>query len=494
MRATLVAAGLLALLGAALLVGAPRGQVERIVSLLATDADAPFDTQVVVDTDRGELHREGVTLASFARSRGVTMTLRGTSGAGVVLIEVRDPTGTVVIRDLLGPDETFDLAAPVPPDVDIEVAATPAVVAAPGGEVRVSLTVIPRDAHADPLLLVAAETWTPWLTGEFGPEHERPGTIEPLRTLGASDPQGCGRVLDSLPVALHLDVPVTCAFDVEVVGNAGEVVVGEVALDVAHGDVEARLPDVEVAIPIVEPGAQHDPGASHADDEPDRLVGVPQPPVHATLDADAGGAYKIHIIAEQPSPGFALALEWFEPGPPVGNVLAGLWVAAGALALTAGVMTPRRATVESAPGARTRLAGAGLALAGLALLGALWATADRDGFFIVGGAHAWYWTRGFVALSVATLALVTVGTLLASPGAARRGRILAWPLLVGGAVVAAAAVAAGLAGHQYGTETHPASFYAGDYLLLAYHLQALVSAGVLLAIGGLLYGTRSRPR
>jgi hypothetical protein len=188
-------------------------------------------------------------------------------------------------------------------------------------------------------------------------------------------------------------------------------------------------------------------------------------------------------------------LRWFEPAPPVGSTLAALWLVAGILALEVGIgLVPGRWSLRSAArlggGSRAeRIAGAGLGLAGFALVAALWVTADRSGPLIVGGVHDWYWTPGFLVLGLATLLLVAVGAPLASPGlrqvGGRRAGLVVFAL---GALVAAVAVLAGIAGFAYGTEG--ATYYAGDYLLLAAHVQATVLAAVLLAVGGLLRGTR----
>jgi hypothetical protein len=79
-----------------------------------------------------------------------------------------------------------------------------------------------------------------------------------------------------------------------------------------------------------------------------------------------------------------------------------------------------------------------------------------------------------------------------SPGVRRSWRHgPGWPLLINGTILATAAVAEGIAGFAYGTER--ATSYAGDFLLLAMHVQATVFGGPLLGIGGLLHGTRSQP-
>jgi hypothetical protein len=495
MRWRLVAAGAVALVGAVLLAGAPRGEVERVVPLVETEEDvAPVDAYVVVDTERGEIRSEDGRLASFVRSDDVRMSLRGTSGGGVVSVRVLDPTHEAVIHDQVGPDMSFDLSAPVATDIDVEVTATPTSVAAPEGKVLVRFELTLRSGGLEPAELVRADTWSPWLAGPFGPEHERPGTIEPLSTLGAPGPEGCAHVLGTMPLRLHRDAPLACTFVVDVAGEAGDEVTGEIDLIVASNDLTASVPDAEVTILIVEPGHAMDDiqAPDRPVDEVTAEVERPDLPRHGTLVGDAGGGYVIEIAAEQGSPGLTVQLEWFEPAPPVGTVLAGLWLVAGALALAVGVASHRLPRIAATEGMLRRLAGAVVAVAGFTLIVALWSTADRSGLIILGGAHAWYWTRGFVVLGLATLLLIAVGTLLASPGAKRSVRRgLAWPLLVSGAVLAAIAVAVGIAGFAYGAEG--ATYYAGDYLLLAAHLQAIVFAGALIGAGGLLHGTRSEP-
>lgn len=503
MRWPSVAAGAVALVGAVLLAGAPRGEVERVVALVTVEDVAPIEAHLVVDTEGGEIRSEQGRLASFVRSADVRMALRGTSGAGVVTVRVLDPTGEPVIHDQVGPDASFDLSAPVASDIDIEVAATPASVPAPGGQVLVRIELTLRSGMLGPVELVWADTWSPWLAGPFGPEEEHPGTIEPLSSLGAPRPDGCGLVLGQLPVELELDVPLVCTFVADVAGEPGDQVTGEIGLLVASGDLIASVSDAEVTLLIVEPGHGADEAGDASDDaQPaDRTVDDaaaeievehPELPRHGTLVGDAGGDYAIEVVAVQGSPGLTVQLEWFEPAPPVGAVLAGLWFVAGVLALTVGIIPHRLARIEVTEATLERLAGAMVGVAGFAVIGALWVTADRAGLMILGGAHAWYWTPGFLVLGVATLLLIVSGALIVSPGAPRSWRRgLGWPLLISGAVLAATAVAVGIAGFAHGTEG--ATYYAGDYLLLAAHLQATVFAGVLLGVGGLLHGTRSQP-
>jgi hypothetical protein len=496
MRWASVAAGAVALVGAVLLAGAPRGEVERVVALVTVEDAAPVEAHLVVDSDDGEIRSEQGRLASFVPSADVRMQLRGTSGAGVATIRVQDPTGAPVIHDQVGPESSFDLSAPVLGDIDVEVTATPASVPAPGGEVLVRLELTLRSGMLGQVEVVWADTWSPWVAGPFGPEEEHPGTIEPLSSLGAPRPDGCGLLLGQMPVEFESDVPLVCTFVVDVAGEPGDQVTGEIGLLVASGELIASVPDAEVTILIVEPGHEADGAGDATQPADDALAEVAgqhaDPPRHGTLSGDAGGDYVIEVVAEQGSPGLTVHLEWFEPAPPVGAVLAGLWFVTGLLAITVGVIPHRLVRIEATKGTLERLAGAMVGVAGFAVIGALWVTADRVGLMIVGGAHTWYWTRGFLVLSVVTLLLIVSGALIVSPGVRRSWRHgLGWPLLVSGAILAIAAVSAGIAGFAYGTEG--ATSYAGDFLLLAMHLQATVFAGVLLGIGGLLHGTRPQP-
>jgi hypothetical protein len=498
MRWPTVAAGAVALVGAVLLAGAPRGEVERVVPLVTVEDAAPVEAHVVVDTEGGEIRSEQGRLASFVRSADVRMALRGTSGAGVVTVRVLDPAGEPVIYDQIGPDTSFDLSAPVASDIDIdiEVTATPASVPAPGGEVLVRLELTLRSGMVEPVELVWADTWSPWLAGPFGPEEEHPGTVEQLSSLSAPRPDGCGLVLGQMPVELDLDIPLVCTFVVDIAGEPGDQVTGEIGLLVASGDLIASVGGAAVTMLIVEPGHEADEAEDAAQPADDASAEVAdqhaERPRHGTLIGDAGGDYVIGVVAEQGSPGLTVQLQWFEPAPPVGTVLAGFWFVAAVLAITVGVIPHPLARIGATEGTLGRLAGAVVGLAGFAVIGALWSTADRAGLMILGGTHAWYWTRGFLVLGVATLLLIVSGALIVSPGAPRSWRRgLGWPLLISGAILAATAVAAGIAGFAYGAEG--ATYYAGDYLLLAAHLQATVFAGVLLGVGGLLHGTRSQP-
>ncbi len=490
MRWLLTAAGGVALVGALLLVTAPRGEVERVVPVLTVEDAAPVEARIVVDTDRGEIRAGDERLAAFVRVPGVRMALRGTSGDGPVAIRVRDPDGAVVIEDAVAPRAAFDLSEDIASDVDVAVTATPASLPAPGGEVEVRLELRLRRDAAAPAELVWAETWSPWLTGPFGPEREHPGAMETLAVLGAPGPEGCGQVLAELPVPLTVDTPLTCTFLVEVAGEAGEEVAGELSLLVDTGDLVGTVPGAAVTIALIEPGGDPADGGTGAPSAEAADTELAAAPLHARLEGDAGGVYEIEVDAPAGSPGLSLELEWFEPAPPVGPVLGGLWIVAGLVALVVGLLPAGifadRATVVA------RVAAGLVGLAGMAVIVTLYVTADRSGLLIVGGAHGWYWTRGFVGLAVTTLLLVPTGALLASPGASRRwGGGLGLPMLIGGAAVAALAVAVGIAGYAFGTEG--ATYYAGDYLTLALHLQALVLAGVLLAAGGLLRGTPAPP-
>jgi hypothetical protein len=502
-RLPLVVSAGVALVGAAILATAPRGLVERVVPVAAADDAARIDASIVVDADRGEIRSDGGRLASFVRAEPVEMALRGTTGDGPVAVTVWSPSGEPIIREVVGASTWFDLSAPIVTGVDVELTATPTVVPAPGGEVLVRLDLTVRAPDQRRLQLIAADVMIPWAAGPFGPEHEALGTIEQLSRFGPAGPDGCGEVLADLPVPLRHGRPISCSFVVPVEGRAGDVVTGQVELVVAADGEEATLPGAEVTITMTDPASTRDGGPAGRDaSAPDEATGsTPDPgrsapPLHGVIPAGRGGAYPIEVVADRGSPGFQLALEWWEPSPSVGIALAAVWLLAGLVGMTVGLApdVPDRGLTPGSPGRPpaplARLAGAALGFAGLAVVVTLWATAEHSGALIVGGTHDWYWTRWFVVLCAATLALTLVGTVLASPGSPRPGARLIGGWCLGlGIAVAILAVLAGIGGYAYGTEGASSS-YAGDYLFLAVHLQALVIGGVLLGIGGALRGTR----
>jgi hypothetical protein len=499
MRWLLLGMAAVALGGAAVLVAAPRGEIERTVELVVVPDDGALSRQIVVDTDRGEIRSASGHLTRFVTAPSVQMSLRGESGGGVVAITVVNPEGALHISELVGPDRPFDLSTLVAPEIDVTLTATPPTVTAPGAPVVVRLELILRRRGADPVLLTAAETPSAWTPGLGEPDLELPVTFERLATLGTPSPEGCGAVLAELPVRLEPDVPLACTFLVDVTGDPGDEVVGDVDLVVEVADEAAEIAGTTVTIPVTAqvdggadlPGATQD-GAAHEASAPR------DPPLHGVLAGDAGGQYVVSVVAQDGSAGFTLRLGWFEPAWPVGALLAGVWLAAGAASSTVVLMTSRRTRTQqrrqvARPAPADRAAAAGLGLAGSLLVVGLWLTADRDGLLIVGGAHDWYWTPAFPALGIATLLLLTLGFLVASPGVRRSSlRWLGRAVLAVGLVAAAVAILAGFAGFAFGSEGGT-SFYAGDYLLLAAHLQMTVLAGALLGAGALLHGMRPRP-
>jgi hypothetical protein len=473
-RRTLVGLSVLALIGAALLGGAPVGRAEHTWVLDSADQAGPFTLQATLDQGTGTITAPGTDPGTFRPGTAPEMAVTIQSGSGRVSVDVRRLDDPEAMFDLeVGPNEWTSLTGDHRDTLTIDVRADPAWVEAPGGTVTVRLTVTAGPDNRQGLPIT-------------GLADAGSGDMIDLRDMDTGRDDSCARILQEAPIDLAQGETVACTYALEAFGEPGYMVSSEVWITTPIVDEEGIVIGPWLGIPVIAAGdPPPQPGPDASPEDAGRHAASMVVPIGdwsaEPIALDAIAPLVITIDAPQGSADFQMEVSWTEIAPTYGQALAVGWLAAALVGLAVVLL-------HASPITR-RVAAAVLGLAGTSVPATLWLTGERDGPAIVGGLLDWYFGPGFLLLALACLALTTIGLLFAiPPPASRLVRRTGAVVLVVGLLTAATSLVIGTALPPLGLPTAPF----GDYWAAPVHATTFVAATLLLATGALLTG-RARP-
>ncbi len=469
----LLAAAALCLASGALLLLTPTDSLEEIAWAVGRDdgfdASRPFDITVAIDTGLGTITSNLEEATGYREDVGdLEFVVSGSSGAGLVSLEARDPAGNLAIRDLVGPLEHFsfprDPGDTPEPALRVRSLVHPETIPEPGGDVAVVIDVSSPAKSPEPVTV----TW-------IGIEPfvmDRPPDDDTPAGSASSTPR-CGDL--ALPVTLEPGEHVSCTHTLSLQGRSGDAIEVMAFADTVDPELgsfsgDGHLVDVGPPGPPIAPVPP--PAPTPRDDvvRPDPVVGG--------IRTFEEGRYELHAASPQGSPGFELDLRASrgEHGWPLRIGGAALW--SGGLFVLAGILA---ITAVSIAGLR-RVAGAAVVTAGLAVPVLLAVTSD----------HQWYWNRYAHLAWMGALALAPVGAhlLFVSRRPKRLRRRLRAPAWLLGAVGALLALVVVMSSASYGESWVGGRFpgsYNGDYMFMGVHVLALQVAAPLLAAAAALF-------
>ncbi len=439
-----------AIVGAGLLLVVPTTRLESFWwgSDHPTGPD-PFAFAVTLDTDEGTIVSDlEATTAISGNIAGLPFVVSGASGAGRVQIEARDPGGTLLVSELVGPNQGFRY----PPKEDlVEFVSVkidhPQQIPYPGGDVIFVLTATFPPDNLDQITV----------TG-IGVE---PYSMDDLNRLDSGRLDSCANL--ELPFTLLRAGVMRCTYSLQMTGGVGEVFEVVPFVETVDGTWSAQPGFVEI-VPVEAQWPEPPPLVSGTPG----YAAAPQSTRGGIFTAETG-RYVITATAPEGSAGFEMWLNaerstrhfGFSQISPIRQLGLG-FIAAALTGLLMG-------TAASPPW--RRFAGLPLLAAALAVPVALVASGDHD----------WYWQKGTHLIWLVALALaVTGGSLLAEPGrpiaaatgsprtiAVRIGQ-LALILLGIGTAGLAALTSPSYGGSFLGGEA-PGS-YTGDYIFMGVHI------------------------
>lgn len=435
----------------------------------------PFAFTVTLDTGAGTITSDlPVPQQDGADLDGLEFVIHGTSGSGRVDIVARDPSGRVLIDEIVGPDQPFSY----PPDVDatgyVRVTADyPEAVPEPGGRVIFVLSAANPAGSYDPVTIF-----------DVGVE---PYTMESMDPLDSGRSDSCARL--ELPLVLYHEGVMRCTYTVEILGTAGDESLSVPFVNTSAGH-WATYDPVVVAVGTADLAFPQSPSIVIVD------PGDPDPirPVRGTVVTDEPGAYSIAVAAPQGSAGFEMGVSatrdinrvLFAQVTPSRELGFG-FLAAALVALALGL--------GRWPWVR-RFSGVPLLAVGLAVPLALGGDAMD---------HHWYWNEWSHLIWLVCLAAAFAGaSLLAMRDASKptgggggstglAPAVARW-LGFGLAFVVAALTAmtsASYDGGFFGGDF--AGSYNGDYMLMGIHVMLFRIAVPLVAIAGVIAGLTPLP-